>query len=248
MPSRGARAGMQAHGTSPFDRRAHIARRPNQRMRRLTGFSPSCGIVAFNPVGDKNGARVVAYPIGAAVAKPLLSDHIIVFDDVLSAETCRELIARFEASPEKEDVRRECGYSFTQINVTQHWPDQHKTLVPAFLSCLNRYQLAVNARFWPPQFCFEHLRLKRYLPDGGDFFGLHVDVMGQAAARRFMTAILYLNSVEGGETVFPELDVAVAPAPGKLVAFPPLWLFPHAGLSPRSDPKYILHTYLCYPV
>jgi prolyl 4-hydroxylase len=217
-------------------------------MRRLTGFSPSCGIVAFNPVGDKNGARVVAYPIGAAMARPSLSDHIIVFDDVLSPETCRELIARFEASPEKEDVRRECGYSFTQINVTQHWPDQHKTLVPAFLSCLNRYQLAVNARFWPPQFCFEHLRLKRYLPDGRDFFGLHVDVMGQAAARRFMTAILYLNSVEGGETVFPELDVAVAPAPGKLVAFPPLWLFPHAGLSPRSDSKYILHTYLCYPV
>ena len=182
------------------------------------------------------------------MAKPSLSDHIIVFDDVLSPETCRELIARFEASPEKENVRRECGYSFTQINVTQHWPDQHKTLVPAFLSCLNRYQLVVNARFWPPQFCFEHLRLKRYLPDGRDFFGLHVDVMGQAAARRFMTAILYLNSVEGGETVFPELDVVVAPAPGKLVAFPPLWLFPHAGLSPRSDPKYILHTYLCYPV
>jgi hypothetical protein len=95
---------------------------------------------------------------------------------------------------------------------------------------------------------FEHLRLKRYLPNGRDSFSLHVDVMEQAAARRFMTAILYLNAVEGGQTVFPGLDVAIAPAPGKLVAFPPLWLFPHAGLPPRSDPKYILHTYLCYPV
>lgn len=181
------------------------------------------------------------------MANRSLSDHIVVFDDALPPAACRELVDCFEASPEKEIVQREAGYNFTEINVTRHWPDRHDTLVPAFLSCLNRYQLQVDARFWPPRFAFEQLRLKRYLPNGRDSFSLHVDVMGQAAARRFMTAILYLNGVDGGETVFPGLDIAVAPAPGKLVAFPPLWLFPHAGLPPRSAPKYILHTYLCYP-
>jgi hypothetical protein len=39
----------------------------------------------------------------------------------------------------------------------------------------------------------------------------------------------------------------VAPVPGRLVVFPPLWLFPHAGLPPRDRPKYILHSYLWYP-
>ena len=75
--------------------------------------------------------------------------------------------------------------------------------------------------------------MKRYLPNGRDFFPLHVDVMGQVASRRFMTAFIYLNTPAGGETVFPNLDISVAPEPGKLLAFPPIWLFPHAGLPPN---------------
>ncbi len=102
--------------------------------------------------------------------------------------------------------------------------------------------------FRPPKFCFEQLRMKRYLPNGRDHFPLHVDIMGQVAARRFMTAFIYLNGTAGGETVFPNLDISIAPEPGKLIAFPPLWLFPHAGLPPQSSPKYIQHTYLCYPL
>lgn len=181
------------------------------------------------------------------MANTSLSDHIVVFADTLSSAHCQMLIDRFETSPEQEACQRESGHSFVQLDVTQHWPDQNKILAPIFHACFNRYQAAVNARFWPPRFSFEHLRLKRYLPNGRDSFPPHVDVMGQAAARRFMTAILYLNAPAGGETVFPNLDISIAPEPGRLVAFPPLWLFPHAGLPPQSAPKYILHTYLCYP-
>jgi hypothetical protein len=28
--------------------------------------------------------------------------------------------------------------------------------------------------------------------------------------------------------------------------FPPLWMFPHKGESPISNPKYIISTYLHY--
>lgn len=89
--------------------------------------------------------------------------------------------------------------------------------------------------------------MKCYLPNGRDFFPPHVDVMSQEAARRFMTAVIYLNSPAGGETVFPNLDISVAGS-GQDGRLPALWLFPHAGLPPRSSPKYILHTYLCYPI
>jgi prolyl 4-hydroxylase len=176
-----------------------------------------------------------------------LVDHIMVFDDALSPARCQALIDRFEASPGHEIQRREAGHSFVQLDVTQHWPDEQRLLMTIFVDYFNKYQAALKARFWPPRFALEHVRLKRYLPNGRDEFPPHVDVMGQAAARRFMTAFIYLNRPKGGETVFPELDIAVAPAPGKLLAFPPLWLFPHAGLPPRDSPKYILHTYLCYP-
>lgn len=181
------------------------------------------------------------------MANKSLSDHIVVFADVLSAERCRALIDRFESSPHHEAAQRESGHSFIQLDITQNWPDENKILRDLFLAYFNQYQLALNAAFWPPRFSFEHLRMKRYLPNGRDSFPLHVDVMDQVAARRFMTAIIYLNAPAGGETIFPNLDIAIAPAPGKLVAFPTNWLFPHAGLPPQSTPKYILHTYLCYP-
>jgi prolyl 4-hydroxylase len=181
------------------------------------------------------------------VENPSLSDHVMVFAGALSLEHCQALIHRFESSPDHEVCQIESGYSFNQLNITQKWPDENQLLVPIFLSHFNKYQAAVNARFWPLTFSFEQLRMKRYLPNGRDFFPVHVDVMTQVASRRFMTAFIYLNAPAGGETVFPNLDISVAPEPGKLLAFPPIWLFPHAGMPPKSSPKYILHTYLCYP-
>lgn len=176
-----------------------------------------------------------------------LADYIKVFPETMAAAHCQALIERFEAASAQESCRADGRYSFSQLDVSAEWPDQHKLLVPIFLSHFNQYQATIQARFWPLRFSFEHLRLKRYLPDGRDQFPLHVDVMDQAAARRFMTAIIYLNEPEGGETVFPGIDISVTPERGKLIVFPPLWLFPHAGLPPRSSAKYILHTYLCYP-
>ena len=182
------------------------------------------------------------------MAHATLSDHIRVFDGALGAADCARLIERFEAAPEAAPCASDTGFSFTQLDVTAHWPDAHKALVPVFLAHFNRYQRDVQGIFWPPAFSFEHIRLKRYLPNGRDQFALHVDVMGREAARRFMTAFIYLNAPDGGgETVFPTLGLSVAPEPGKLIAFPPLWMFPHAGQPPKASPKYILHTYLCYP-
>jgi hypothetical protein len=176
-----------------------------------------------------------------------MADHIIAFDNVLSPAHCERLIARFEAAPEQELAQLEDGYRFTQLDVTRHWPDENEALIPLFMSYFNQYGLAVKAHFWPPKFSYEHLRLKRYLPDSQEFFSLHVDVMSHDAARRFMTAMIYLNAPEAGETVFPTLGVSIVPQQGKFVAFPPLWMFPHEGRPPRGGPKYILHTYLCYP-
>jgi prolyl 4-hydroxylase len=199
-----------------------------------------------------HGELLAAPSFALAVTKANMSntrlcDHIMLFGGALPPEHCQTLIDRFETAPDREICQRESGHSFAQLDITKDWPDQHQILVPMFLSYFNKYQAAVNARFWPPSFSFEHLRLKRYLPNGRDSFPLHVDVMSQTAARRFMTAMVYLNTPAGGETVFPDLGISIAPESGKLLAFPPNWLFPHAGLPPQSTPKYILHTYLCYP-
>ena len=176
----------------------------------------------------------------------LLSDHIAMFSDALTSDYCETLIARFKAADHHETCYRENGHSFTQLDITKEWPDQQALLEGIFLRHFVAYRTATEAYFWPPEFALEHIRLKRYLPNGRDCFPPHVDVMGQVSARRFMTAMIYLNEPGDGATVFPQPNLSIVPETGKLLAFPPLWLFPHTGLPPTAEAKYILHTHLCY--
>jgi prolyl 4-hydroxylase len=183
---------------------------------------------------------------GPATERSDLCDHIMVFADTLDASHCQRLIDGFEASAELELRQREHGYSFAQLDITQHWPDEGELLRSVFLKHFNIYRRERGTRFWPANFALEHIRLKRYLPNGRDAFLPHVDVVDQLSARRFMTGMIYLNTPDGGETIFPDLQLSIAPVRGALLAFPPLWLFPHAGLPTKTAPKYIAHTYLCY--
>ncbi len=179
----------------------------------------------------------------------LLSDYVKAYEGVLADGQCRSLIERFEAAADLHVRKRvDDGFSFVQLNVSRHWPDVEAQIAPIMMNCFKQYRQALEiGPYWPQKPLAEEIRMKRYLPDGREAFPPHVDVMDDADSRRFVTAILYLNDPGGGETVFPGLDVSVAPAAGRLSIFPPLWLFPHAGLPPRDRPKYILHAYLWYP-
>jgi hypothetical protein len=199
-----------------------------------------------------DGLRMLTYA-ELALQKPAtesmqtsLLDYIMVGKNVLSPEQCQHLIERFEASDAVEPCRRDGSHSFAQLEITTRWPDEHALLLPIFLEQFVRYKKLTRATHWPANIAFEHLRIKRYLPNEQDFFVPHVDVVDQVSARRFVTALIYLNAPEGGETVFPNLDLTISPETGKILVFPPLWLFPHEGRPPRVAPKYILHIYLGY--
>jgi prolyl 4-hydroxylase len=195
-----------------------------------------------------NSGPVLREPAKASTKTSLL-DYIMLEKGALSPGQCQRLIERFEGAESVQACRRSGGHSFTQLEITTAWPDEHALLLPVFLDHFQRYQQLTKAFYWPAwpsNVAFEHLRMKRYLPNEQDFFGPHVDVVDQLTARRFITAFIYLNEPEGGETVFPNLDLSIARETGKLLVFPPLWLFPHEGRPPRLMPKYILHTYLCY--
>jgi len=182
------------------------------------------------------------------VAK-LLADYIKVYDGMLAPARCTALIDQFEAAADlHERMQAERSYNFAEINVSRHWPEVEVEILDIMMQAIQRYwqELQIGAR-WPNKVSAEKVRMKRYMPDGREGFAPHVDVMNEEQSRRFLTAILYLNAPEGGETVFPSLDVSVAPAAGRMLIFPPLWLYQHAGLPPKGTPKYILHRYLWYP-
>jgi prolyl 4-hydroxylase len=179
----------------------------------------------------------------------LLSDYVRVYEDTLTPERCQALIDKFEAAPAlHERMEAERSYRFTEINVSRHWPEVEAETMGVMMKHIQDYwQVLDVGPCWPAKVWAEKVRLKRYRPGGQDSFPAHVDVMDSDVSRRFLTAILYLNTPGGGETVFPGLDITVTPAPGRMVVFPPLWLFPHAGRPPLDRPKYILHRYLWYP-
>ena len=179
----------------------------------------------------------------------LLSDYVKVYDGTLAPERCAALIERFEAdAAHHERMQADRSYNFAELNVRRHWPEVEAEIFAVMMGAIQRYhqELGIGAA-WPNKVDAEKVRMKRYLPGGGEGFAPHVDVMNDEQSRRFLTAILYLNETGDGETVFPKLDLSVAPAPGRMLIFPPLWLYQHAGMPPKGTAKYILHRYLWYP-
>ena len=178
----------------------------------------------------------------------LLNDFIEIFDDVLEPHVCQGIINIFEACPDKHEViDNDKKPSFTQLNFTDHFKDTdiHKYLIGKTFEYKKKYYELVDERVFPENHNFEYYRIKKYRNNGEDLFDTHVDVKDYESARRFLSFMFYLNDVEtGGETIFEGLTIQ--PKCGRLVVFPPMWLFPHKGCCPVSNDKYILTTYLHY--
>jgi hypothetical protein len=181
-----------------------------------------------------------------------LNSLIQVYDNVLEENVCDFLINLFEQVPEKQQrVDNERRPNFTQFNLTENCnlngdvKQVHNHLIQKTFDYRNQYYEMVDSRVFPEQHAFEQFRIKRYNNDGNDLFNTHVDVSDYETSRRFLSFMWYLNDVEvGGETRF--VDMMIKPKKGNLLVFPPLWMFPHAGLIPISSPKYIISTYLHY--
>jgi len=181
-----------------------------------------------------------------------IGDLIHVYDDALDAETCDFLIATFDgASENHEIVKSDAKPNFTQFNLTENSGSTdelskvHKHIIKRVQHYRDVYYEFVDSRVFPPQHAFEQFRIKWYNTGGEDRFDTHVDVADYSSARRFLSFMFYLNDVsEGGETVFR--DRKIAPKKGTLLVFPPLWMYPHRGEPPISNPKYIMSTYLHY--
>ena len=181
-----------------------------------------------------------------------LNDFIHVHDDVLDSSICNSLIEIFESHSDKQQrVEQDKRPNFTQFNLTENsnLSDKvnqvHKFLISKVFEYKKKYYEFVDSRCFPSEHAFEQFRIKRYVNDGNDMFDTHVDVTDHESSRRFLSFMWYLNDVnEGGETIFD--DLVIKPKTGRMIVFPPLWMFPHIGKPPISNSKYILSTYLHY--
>jgi hypothetical protein len=183
-----------------------------------------------------------------------LTHYIRAYDASLRPDLCEKLIGSFH-SMERFQKRNGRGVragleqsGWSELNVTRladaAFLGMFQQLIDA---ALVRYNQDVRLSMpIPNSHRFSDLVIKHYRPGGEDRFQLHFDAVNHLA-HRYLVLLWYLNEVaEGGETSFPQLDVRVATKTGRLLVFPPYWMYQHEGLPPRSSDKYILSTYLMF--
>ena len=184
-----------------------------------------------------------------------LRDYVRWYDGALPAAFCAQLIQAFHASV-PQHVRREPGWraglddsAWTELDIT---PLADEALKGFFFSQIEEYLSRYNSEVGlsisvPNSPRLAEFRMKRYRPGLDEKFQLHFDSINEVADR-YLVFLWYLNDVaEGGETEFPDLRVKVAARAGRLLMFPPYWMYQHTGLPPRSGDKYILSTYMLFP-
>lgn len=184
-----------------------------------------------------------------------LADYVRWFDGALPAPFCAQMIRTFEQSTQHH-VRH--GRGLERGLELSGWVEQDVSSQadPAFqgyfMSLIEKYLTQYNALLphtlplidyhW-----YQELRIKRYQVGTNEQFQPHVDALGNLS-HRYLVFLWYLNDVvEGGETLFCDLDLKVSAKAGRLLMFPPYWMFQHAGLPPISNDKYILSTYMLFP-
>lgn len=183
-----------------------------------------------------------------------LAHYVQVYDDALPAALCGRMIASFHQL-ERHQRRNGRGHragleasAWTELDVSAlSDPGFQGMLLDNMQRHWQRYietvKLTIPVPFSPRTAPFI---IKRYQPGGDEGFQAHFDSIG-AVANRYLVFLWYLNDVDaGGETRFVDLDIAVTPRAGRLVMFPPYWMFQHQGEVPVSGDKYILSTYLLF--
>ena len=183
-----------------------------------------------------------------------LPHYVRVYDNHLEPELCRRMLASFDGLARFQvvngrGVRRGLEDSaWTELNVSRladqaFMTDFRLRIDTAFA----RYNRDIGLTIpLPPAPRHSDLTLKKYRAGGNECFQLHFDSI-YSVSNRYLVLLWYLNDVsEGGETRFPQLGLSVKPAAGRLLMFPPYWMYQHEGVPPQSGDKFILSTYLLF--
>ena len=189
-----------------------------------------------------------------AIPVDRLSHYIRVYDQHLDRALCVRMIesfgglARFQR-PNGRGFRAGLeGSAWTELNVTAfsdaHFLGMFRQLID---QALVRYNHDIGLPIAiPAASLISELVMKRYRPGHEERFQLHFDAINYVS-NRYLVMLWYLNDVaEGGETDFPHLEITIKPEVGRLLIFPPYWMYQHQGLPPVSGDKYILSTYLLF--
>ena len=103
----------------------------------------------------------------------------------------------------------------------------------------------IKNKYAPSLNLLEDFRIKKYDTSGNQRFDEHVDITDFDSSIRAISFLFYLNDNDGN-TLFPLHNLNIQPVSGRVIVFPPTWEYPHQGLAPKINSKYIMSTYIHY--
>ena len=187
---------------------------------------------------------------------------IRLYRRAIDLDYCDSLIEKFESHSEqhermntKDAKKLEDGVYvrgsmlFNELHLWKYmdtWKEDINKLASIFTKNVDEYKSEFSAHCFPKKYGFEPFKMKRYLPNGEDEFGWHVDVRSFKNIRRFLAMFIYLSDNEEGKTEFDYQDVITDCTKGSMVIFPPMWPWLHRGTKPIKTPKYFMGGYLHY--
>ncbi|MGH8053187.1 MAG: 2OG-Fe(II) oxygenase [Stenotrophomonas sp.] len=196
-----------------------------------------------------------AAPAAADVHGSDLRHYIRTYDNSLAPELCGKLIDSFNTLARFQQrngrgVRAGLEESaWTELDVSKLSDAGFLAFFRQLVSqSLQRYNADVGLPIAVPDSpLLSPLILKRYRAGDEEKFQTHFDSINEVCDR-YLVFLWYLNDVDdGGQTWFPGLQTGVAPRAGRLLMFPPYWMYAHQGQSSPHQDKYILSTYLRFP-
>lgn len=89
----------------------------------------------------------------------------------------------------------------------------------------------------------EKIRVFKFKPNGSTEIGYESTLQNP----REFCSVLNLNSVAGGEILFPEFDIGFIPIEGNMIIFPANFAYKHKENAPETENKYSLVAWFTQP-
>ncbi|MGB1087248.1 MAG: 2OG-Fe(II) oxygenase [Alphaproteobacteria bacterium] len=183
-----------------------------------------------------------------------MTNFIEAYPNVLSADDCEAIIARFEADARREKSKTQRGVNEktrtgTMLDIAEYddWADIREkvdTLVRRRISLyIDKYRSLANMATDQRSYLSPPLLEKI---EAGQGYNWHIDAGPVGTHKRILSSLIYLRDVdEGGATEFPYQQAAVKPKQGMLILFPPFWTHLHRGAEVQGEGvKYNITNFL----
>jgi len=183
-----------------------------------------------------------------------LTHYVRTYDNDLDGALCQQLIDSFNALSRFQAINGRTvrtgleDSAWTELNVTRLSDAPFLEMFRQLINrALDRYNHDIGLKIPIPNTPLtSDLVMKRYRPGLAEQFQLHFDAV-DFVANRYLVLMWYLNDVAaGGQTRLPQLGLEIVPKAGRLLIFPPYWMYQHEGAPPLSGDKYIISTYLLF--